>query len=82
MNNTKTNNVGERGQAKMILKHLKTKKTITSMEAFELYGATRLSSHIFAFRKAGYDIRNQWVETENRYGENCRYVKYIYKGRL
>lgn len=74
--------IAKRGQTAAVLKHLKTKKSITSMQAFELYGCTRLSAKIFDLRKAGYDIRNEWQETTTRFGENCRYVKYVYKGEL
>lgn len=74
--------VGTRGQTAAVLKHLKSKKSLTSMQAFELYGCTRLSSVVFNLRKAGYDIRNIWLDGDNRYGESCRYVKYVYKGKL
>ena len=43
-------------QSKLILKHLQVHKTITSMEAISLYGATRLSAIIFDLRKAGHNI--------------------------
>lgn len=74
--------VGTKGQRAAILKHFKTKKSLTTIQAFELYGCTRLASVVFDFRKAGYDIRNVWLEVDNRYGESCRYVKYVYKGKL
>lgn len=73
--------IGKKGQMKEVLNHLKSKKSITSMQAFELYGCTRLAAKIHDLRKAGYDIRNVWMDTETRYGEPCRYVKYVYKGK-
>lgn len=45
-----------KGQSGALLEHLKTKGSITSMEAIELYGATRLSARIYDFRKLGYAI--------------------------
>lgn len=68
--------IGNKGQTKAILEHLKSGKSITSMEAFELYGCTRLSDKIFQLRNAGYDIKTISMETVNRYGQECRYAKY------
>lgn len=72
---------GKRGQSHAILEHLQTKGSITSMEAFSMYGATRISSIIFSLRKQ-YDIDTVMCETTNRYGEECRYGKFVYKGVL
>ena len=72
---------GERGQSRAILEHLQKKGSITSMEAFSLYGATRISSIIFSLRK-NYDIETLMCETTNRYGEETRYGKFVYKGVL
>ena len=71
--------VGERGQSKALINHLKTKGSITSMEAFKLYGITRISSLLFSLRNR-YNIETVMMETTNRYGENTRYGKYYYRG--
>jgi hypothetical protein len=68
-------------KTKEVLKHLQTKKSITSMEAIKLYGSTRLSAIIFNLRKRGYIIDNVWMEKKDKYGNNCQFVKYIYGGR-
>lgn len=60
-----------------VLKHLKVKGSITSMEAFKLYGATRLSAIIFTLRKRGYDITTEDGSCVDRYGHTCNYAKYI-----
>lgn len=70
---TKTNKSNE------VLKHLLSKGSITSMEAFELYGATRLSAIIFNLRKH-YDIDTITMECVDRYGRNCQYAKYVMRG--
>ena len=70
---------GVNGQAHALLEHMKTHGYITSMEAFELYGATRLSSQIYSLRKH-HNIETVMVDTTNRYGEPCRYGKFYYKG--
>lgn len=59
-----------------VLKHLKVKGSITSLEAFELYGATRLSAIIFNLRKKGYNIKTADGSCIDRYGHNCNFAKY------
>ena len=63
-----------------IKKHLLEKKNITSMDAIELYGATRLSGIIYNLRRKGYHIINKEETIIDRYGNECRYVRYIYLG--
>ena len=66
-----------RGQTGAVLEHLRTKGSITSMEAFTLYGATRLAVIIFRLRKLGYDIETHDMVRKNRYGETCTFAKYV-----
>lgn len=63
-----------------ILKHLKDVGSITSMEAFQLFGVTRLSARIFDLRKKGYIIDTLMLEGTTRFGLPCKYAKYVYKG--
>lgn len=60
-----------------IIKHLKAKGSITSMEAFELYGATRLSAIVFSLRKKGYDITTEEESCVDRYGHVCSFARYV-----
>ena len=60
-----------------VLKHLKVKGSITSLEAIELYGATRLSAIIFNLRKEGHNIKTTDCVCKDRYGHTCNYAKYI-----
>lgn len=64
-----------------VLKHLKTKRSITSLDAIDLYGATRLSAIIFNLKKRGYNIECRREETIDRYGNTCRYGRYFYLGQ-
>ena len=64
------------GNTGRVLEHLLNHKTISSKEAFELYGATRLSAIIFNLRQEGYYIENIPREGLNRFGEKVRYVDY------
>ncbi len=67
-----------KNQMSAIKAHLKQRKSITSMQAFELYGCTRLSAKIFNLRKAGWVIDSVPQVGETRYGDTCQYVKYRY----
>lgn len=64
-------------QTSMILEHLQTKGTITSMEAITLYSATRLSAIIFVLRKH-HIITMEMCEGTNKFGKKTRYGKYTY----
>lgn len=66
----------KKNKATEVLKHLKVNGTITSMEAFELYGATRLSAIIFNLRKKGYNIVTEENVCVDRYGHSCHFAKY------
>lgn len=70
-----------RGQTQAVLNHLQIYGSITSREAFEMYGVTRLSARIYDFRKLGYVIETVQKVAKNRYGEVCVYAKYVYKGK-
>lgn len=61
-----------------VWKHLKEHGSITSLEAIELYGATRLSSIIFNLRKAGHcQIDTLMVDGHDRLGNASGYAKYV-----
>lgn len=58
-------------QEQKILKHLQSGKSITPLEALGVYGAYRLSAHIFNLRQAGHDIvtHRKWDGTGRQYAE-------------
>lgn len=60
-----------------VLNHLKQHGSITSLEAIENYGATRLSAIIFNLRKRGYKIDTVDTDFVDRYGYKSRYGNYI-----
>lgn len=64
-----------KGNVGRVLEYLKTHKGITSMQAFELFGATRLSAIIFILRK-DYKIESIKREGKNRYGTKVRFDEY------
>lgn len=63
-------------QIDMVRQHLESGQGITSMQAFELYGVTRLSDKIFRLRKGGMKIGNRPKRGTNRYGQKCHYDEY------
>lgn len=63
-------------QRQMVLDHMRTHGTITSIEAIELYGATRLSGLIYNLKKDGYNIHTELLKGSTRYGESCQYAQY------
>lgn len=60
-----------------VLKHLRDNGSITSMDAIERYGATRLSAIIFNLRRRGYDIETVTMAMTDRYGHAVNYAKYV-----
>lgn len=51
-----------------ILKYLKTYKTLTSLEAINMFGETRLSARIFDLKKDGYRFETTKVRVPTRDG--------------
>ena len=68
----------------VVLQHFTKFKYISSYQAFELYGITRLSATIFNLRQRGIKIGSIWRTTLNRYGKEVRYMDYYLekRGRL
>jgi len=61
----------------LVLSHLNKVGAITSWEAIELYGATRLSAIIWILRhKRNLNIRTHSVEFTDRFGNKGTYAKY------
>jgi hypothetical protein len=60
--------------------HLEKFGNITSLEAFNNYGATRLSAIIYNLRNRGLNIRTERVEFTDKYGNKSYYGKYILEG--
>ncbi len=63
-------------QEKAILKHLLSGKELTSIQAIELFGVTRLSALIFNLRQKGYDIRQRRQTVNTRYGRHTSVAVY------
>ena len=59
-----------------ILRHLQDYGSITSWEAIQEYGCTRLSHYIWLLKKEGYEITSESEPFVNRYGEKSHFVRY------
>ena len=63
-------------QRKQILEHLKKHGKITSMEAFGLFGCTRLSGRIYDLKAEGYTILTERTSGKSRTGHKTEYATY------
>lgn len=64
-----------------VLDHLKKYGSITSWEAIDNYGATRLSAIIYNLRKH-HNIKSVNRIDTDKYGNEATYTKYIYCGEI
>lgn len=58
-----------------IKKHLEEKKTITALEALNLYGCFRLSAHIFTLRNEGLNIVTNRITRNGKWFAQYSLVK-------
>ena len=70
----------KKNKTQVVLEHLKNYGTITSLEAIDKYGATRLSDIIYRLRKQGYNIETVDLPFTDRFGTKSHYGKYILVG--
>lgn len=63
-------------QAEQLYDHLKTRGSLTQIEAYEEYGCFRVASRIHEMKKAGIPIVKTMKTGKNRYGVECRYAEY------
>ena len=69
-------------QKERVLAFVRSQGSITSLQAIETYGITRLSAVIFNMIEDGHVFeKEQSVKVANRFGEDCRVTRYHYKGR-
>lgn len=59
-----------------ILRHLQDYWSITTFEAYQEYGITRLASRICDLKQSGYDIRRTFETAKNRYGDTVSFCRY------
>lgn len=59
-----------------VLEHLEKYGGITTLEAINEYGATRLSDIIYRLRNQGHNITNKWENGIDRFGNKTEFVRY------
>lgn len=63
-------------QNRAVLNYLESHSGITSKQAFEIFGITRLSARISDLRGEGYNISTINRDGLNRWGHKTRYAEY------
>ena len=63
-------------QEDRVLRHLQDRGSITSWEAIQQYGITRIHAKIFNLKAKGYEITSEWCYAKNRYKEPVKFKKY------
>ena len=66
-------------QCEKIVEYIKENGSITTMEAFNELGITRLASRIHDLQREGFDIEREVIRGKNRYGESIHYMRYSFK---
>lgn len=61
-----------------VLNYLKTHETMTSKQAYDLFGAERLAAIVHWYRKRGHLIESIDCSGKNRYDETTNFTKYKY----
>lgn len=66
-------------QCETVMKHMRERGGITTKEAYERYGITRLGARIYELKALGVEIVTEMVDARNRYGEKVRVARYRLK---
>lgn len=67
--------VKKRTMQDRVLDYMNNFGSITTLQAFQDLGCSRLSEYIRRIR-LDYDVKDTWENATNRYGEKVRYKKY------
>lgn len=67
-------------QCDRVLEHIKVHGSITPREADNMFGIMRLGARIYDLRCRGYRIDMEWQTAPNRFGEQTRFARYVYRG--
>lgn len=63
-------------QCERILQYIEENGSITSLEAIQEFGCTRLASRICDLEQKGYAFKRDWEKAKNRYGDPVHYKRY------
>ena len=65
-----------KGQQAAVLAYIIQHDSITSMEAFEHLGVTRLSAVVYNLKRKGYKIKSESEQVKTRYGATATISRY------
>ena len=65
-----------KGQQAAVLAYIIQHDSITSMEAFEYLGVTRLSAVVYNLKRKGYKIKSEPEQVKTRYGATTTISRY------
>jgi hypothetical protein len=65
-----------KGQKQRILAHLRSGKTLTRLESWDVLGVLECPARISELRARGYHIETEMVPVINRFGEVVRVAKW------
>ena len=66
----------KKSQNDKVLEYLQEHDGMTTLDAFQKLGISRLSARIKDLRTAGHVIFSESVEVENRFGDMCHVAQY------
>ena len=66
-------------QCEKIVLYIQKFGSISSLEAFQDLGITRLSARIYELREEGYQFDETFETSKNRFGESVSYKRYSFQ---
>ena len=66
-------------QRERIVDYINIHGSITTAEAFDRLGISRLSARLFELKDEGYAFDEEWVTEKNRYGEAVSFKRFSFK---
>lgn len=60
-----------------VLQYIREHGSITTKQAFEDLGCTRLSGRVYDLRKKGYNVQTDVIEVPKRDGKTARVARYF-----
>ena len=66
-------------QSDLVIAWLRAHGSISTMEAFQYLGITRLSARIWELRNEGYQFDETFETSKNRFGESVSYKRYRFQ---
>ena len=71
--------MNKKSQCERIIDYINEFGSITTREAFNDLGCTRLASRIHDLKRKGYEFNKQYETGKNRYGDAVSYIRYSLK---